>query len=126
MTINSYFTSLGISTTLAWTAFLLVILKLNPYGDYNIAFIFALFYLTLFIACTGTFTLGFTFFHSFRNNGLTLYSHLSTAFIQGLASALFIVLLLVLQSIGMLTFWYGIILAAAIFCVTFLLLSKHY
>jgi len=124
MTLNSYFVSLGTATVLSWTAFLLVILRLNPFGEYNASFTFSLFYLTLFMALVGTFTIVLASLYSMREGGLQMYVHISTAFRQGGLLAILFIGLLSLQGMSMLTWWDGLLLAGGIACVEFLLLAN--
>ena len=123
MTLNKYFISLGIATLFSWLSFVLIILKLNPFGEFNVSFTFSLFYLTLFLALTGTFTIMFSYIHSLREGGMSLYAHVSNAFRQGILLSILCVGLLVLQGLGMLTWWDGLLLAGGILCLELLFLA---
>lgn len=126
MTLNKYFFSLGAATLLSWLAFIMVVLKLNPYGDYHVSLTFILFYLTLFVSLVGSFTIVLALIHSIREGGRWLYSHISIAFRQGILLAILFIILLALQGLGMLSWWEGFLVAGGLACLEFLFFSKHY
>lgn len=125
MHINTYFGLLGCSTILSWAAFILILVKLNPYGDFHVALSLGIFYFTLFLALCGTFTICVGLLHAYNEGGRMLYSHLSTAFRQGSLLALFAVGLLALQGLRMLSWWEATLFAAGLACLEFLFLARY-
>ncbi len=95
----------------AWIGWILVITQLSPYANLSIALI--LFFITLFIALTGTFgVLGFYFrLWLFKNE--IFYKHINVSMRQGTFLSLIAVFCLVFQMLRVLTWWSGLLLVGA-------------
>lgn len=108
---HKYLAIIGVSALFAWIGWILVITQLSPYANLSIALI--LFFITLFIALTGTFgVLGFYFrLWLFKNE--IFYKHINVSMRQGTFLSLIAVFCLVFQMLRVLTWWSGLLLVGA-------------
>jgi len=126
MTLKLYTWGMKISTILSFIALGLVIYYIDP--EQSALASQGLFYLSIFLAVTGLVTL---FFTSLRKKGAgsklsqqeaSLY--IVTNFRQGALVALLVVILLVFQSVRILTWWDGLLVVAGIFIIELYFLSN--
>lgn len=93
---------------MSWAGWFLVVTKLSPFESMGLGLTF--FFLTFFIALTGTFTvLGFYFRVWLLKNEI-FYKHINVAFRQGVFLSLIAVFSLVFQMIRVLNWWSGLLL----------------
>jgi len=105
---NIYLFSVLLATILGWASWLVVINKLSPFVSGNLAL--GLFYVSLFMALTGTFTLlnhylRACFYKCTPNN-----HHLAIVLRQGIFISLLICVTLLFQRLRVLTWWDGLLL----------------
>ncbi len=108
MNYHKYLGIIGVSALFAWLGWILVVTQLSPYENMSVALI--LFFITFFIALTGTFTvLGFYFrMWLFKNE--IFYSHINISLRQGIFLSLIAIFCLVFQMLRVLTWWSGLLL----------------
>lgn len=108
MTHNRYIAYIAGAGGLAWLGFLLVITRLSPYENMEMALSF--FFLTLFIALSSTLgVIGF-YFRVWLYKNEIFYRHIGVALRQGVFLSLITVFCLVFQIIKVLTWWSGLLL----------------
>ena len=122
MTHHRYIGIIGISGLIAWIGWLLVINKLSPYESMGLSLL--LFFLTLFIALSGTFTaLGFYFrVWLFKNE--IFYRHINVSLRQGVFLSLIAIFCLVFQMMRVLSWWSGLLLVAIALLLEFYFSSR--
>ena len=127
MTYNLYMLVIAVATLFSWSAFGLVITKLSPCFKWLNEGLCTLgndkglvaFYITLFLALTGTLTIiGFYLRVYFKRNEV-YYENINVAFRQGLLVALAVCGLLALQAIRVLTWWDSLILILVLLLIEF-------
>jgi len=119
---NYLFIILGISV-LAWTGFITVLFKFDPF--FNTSTALAFFYLSLFIALTGTFTLIGYFFRIWLYRNEIFYVHLNISLRQGVLLTLIAVSCFVLLMLKVLTWWSGGLVIFASLLVELYFASKE-
>jgi hypothetical protein len=110
------------ASILCWTALILIILNTHPtVGGKNIIIFF---FISLFFALVGTFSLiGFYLRLWFSKNEL-IYSHLGPAIRQAILISLCIIVLLGLQILRLVNIWTGILVVLAILSLEFFFRTK--
>ena len=111
---HKYISTLAITGAIAWAGFAITFLKFDVKAELNIAL--PLFFITLLIALSCTFTiLGFYFrVWLFRNE--IFYKHINVAIRQGIVIAVLTIVCLLYQMMRVLTWWSGLtIIIAAVF-----------
>ena len=111
---HKYISTLAITSAIAWAGFTTTVLKFDVKTQLNIAL--PLFFITLLIALSCTFTiLGFYFrVWLFRNE--IFYKHINVAIRQGIIIAVLTIVCLLYQMMDVLTWWSGLtIIIAAVF-----------
>lgn len=112
MTFKRYLTLISFSALFSWSAWYLVIQKLNPYDSQILSL--ALFFLSLFFALTSTLTLGGFYLRKWFYKNEIFYSHLSIALRQSILLTLCIIGSLLFLMLGVLTWWDGLLLVLII------------
>ncbi len=109
---------------ISWLSWIVVILKLNPYESTGLAL--ALFFLSLLISLTCTFTLlGFYLRKWITRNEIGV-SYINTSIRQGLLLSLCTLTSLAFLMLGVLTWWNGLLVVAIIVLLEFYITSKTY
>lgn len=100
-----------IATLLCWTAWVFVLLNVDPF--YANALGFSFFYLGLFLSLVGTFSTGLFFaYRFFSGRDWPLFKFVRRSFNEATVLSGFLVFSLFLRGQGYLNFWNGIILTA--------------
>lgn len=122
MSHHRYIAIIAISALLAWVAWFLVLVKLSPFESTGLALAF--FFMTLFIALSGTFTaLGFYFrLWLFKNE--IFYKHINVSLRQGVFLSLIAVFCLVFQLMRVLSWWSGLLLVSIAVLLEFYFSAK--
>jgi len=120
---KKYILIIGLNTLLSWVAFVTVILKFNPYESVSLALAF--FYVSLFIALSGTFTLLGYFFRLWLYRNEVFYLHINISLRQGVILSLIAVCCLVLLMLNVLTWWSGGLLITAASLLEFYFTSQE-
>jgi hypothetical protein len=111
------------SSVLSWLSFFLVINRLDPFA--NTATALVSYYITLFLALTGTFTIiGFYIRLWWLKNSL-YYHNINISFRQGFLVALGVCAMLGFQSLRILNWWDGIIIVIIVTIIEFSFLSNR-
>ncbi len=119
---STYIYAILVATFISWTSFILVIFKLSPFSQPALSL--GLFYSSLFLAITGTFTLIFYFLRLWARKTEIHNSHLNTSLRQGILLSLMLVVGLGFQRLRILTWWDGLLLLAIILLLEFWFMSR--
>lgn len=109
---KSYLLGLAILAALGWSALLIVILRLDPFASTALAVPF--FLASLFLALIGTLTLAGFYFRVWFRKGEIYLQHISIALRQSIFLTIAIEVALIFQILRILTWWDGILIAAAV------------
>lgn len=122
MTHNRYISIIGVGGICAWIGWLLIITRLSPFdsGTFSIP----LFFITLFIALTSTFTVFGFYFRVWLFKNEIFYKHINIALRQGFFLSLITVFSLVFQMMRVLNWWSGFLLVIAAVLLEFYFSAK--
>ena len=121
MTLKTYLTMMLLATAICWSAWAVVINSINPETTNIIGFL--LFYISLFLAIIGSIAiLGFLVRFVLLRQEL-VFRQVAIAFRQSFSFAILIIVLLILQSFSMLTWWNILLLIAGLTMLEFFLIS---
>lgn len=112
----------GLEAVLSWAAWALVILKLDPYESTDLAL--TLFFISTFLALTGTFTIILFFLKKWKTEGQIYVKHVTISLRQGILVSICTTTCLALLMLGLLRVWNGLLLVALITLIEFYLSSK--
>ncbi len=111
MTIRQYLLMMIIGTVFAWSAVLLIMTMIDPTDTQPV--VFAVFFTSLFLALTGTFSvLGFTSRVALLGKRTLLSRQVAVSFRQAAILSVLITAALFLQSKSMLTWWNALLAVA--------------
>lgn len=117
-----YILILGIAALISWLAFYLVVNKLDPFASTGLAL--ALFFVSLFFALTSTFSVIGFYIRVWVNKNEIYYDHINVSLRQAILLTLITLGCLLFQLLGVLTWWSGLLLIAAITMIEFYLVAK--
>ena len=123
MTHHKYLAIIGVAGIVSWLAWIVVINKLDPQQSMGLAL--ALFYLSLLLALTCTFTVIGFYFRIWLNKNEVYYNHIYIAFRQGLLLTVITIGCLTFQLLQVLTWWTGLLLIAIVTMVEFYFSAKE-
>lgn len=124
MTLKQYLILMTIGTIICWLTWLLLIFSVSPADAGLTGLLF--FYFSLGLAILGTFSvLGFIIKRSVIKNDDAVFRHVKKTFRQGMLVSLYLIILLVLQSQNLLSWWNALILVMIFIIIEFAYLSKH-
>lgn len=110
MNLRQYLTTMIIATILCWTAWVFVLLNVDPFNANVLSFVF--FYIGLLLSLAGTLSiLLFFVYRLFSRRDLPLFKYVRRSFSEAMLISGFLVLVLFLRGQDYLNFWNGIILA---------------
>ncbi|QQR55110.1 hypothetical protein IPG41_00840 [Candidatus Peregrinibacteria bacterium] len=112
----------GFGTALAWGAWLLVLYKLDPFLSPSLSL--SLFFITTFIALSGTFSIVLTLLKKWKNKDQIYFKHIMISLRQGVLLSICTVLCLGLLMLGFLRIWNGLLLVALIMLIEFYFSGK--
>lgn len=115
-------TWIGGGTLIAWAAWLVVLLKLDPYTSTSLAL--ALFFTSFFVALSGTFTLLLAFLKKWRTRDQLYVKHILISLRQGILLSLCTTLCAGLLVLGFLRIWNGLLLVILMMLIEFYLSGK--
>lgn len=122
MTHHRYMAIIGIAGLIAWSGWVLVLNKISPLENLELAL--TLFFLTIFIALSSTFTtLGF-YFRVWLYKNEIYYRHINVALRQGVFLSLITIFCLVFQLVRVLNWWSGLLLVTAAMLLEFYFSSR--
>jgi len=123
MSLRKYLMLMVFASAICWTAFVLVVNNLNPYSTGILGFVF--FYVSLFLAIVGTFSLiGFVVRSRVLKEEMA-FRHVAISFRQGLWFGLLACLSLWLQSKTLLTWFNLLLLVLVLVVIEFFFLSMQ-
>lgn len=117
-----YILILGIAALISWLAFYLVVNKLDPFASTGLAL--ALFFVSLFFALTSTFSVIGFYIRVWVNKNEIYYDHINISLRQAILLTLITLGCLLFQLLGVLTWWSGLLLIAAVTMIEFYLVAK--
>lgn len=109
-------------TTLAWASWAVVLFKLDPYTNPSLAL--PLFFLSFFVALSGTFTLLLSFLKKWRSHDQIYVKHIMISLRQGILLSLCTTLCSGLLVLGFLRVWNGLLLVILMMLIEFYLSGK--
>lgn len=113
MTHHRYLLYVGIAGLVSWTAWFIVLNKLDPFESTSLAL--GLFFLSLFFALSCTFTIIGFYFRLWLNKNEVYSSHIHIAFRQGIELTVIALGCIMFLILGVLNWWSGFLL---ILCVS--------
>lgn len=122
MTLRSYLIGMLISTIFCWAAFLLLIIYVDPEQASFIGFLS--FYVSLFFALIGTFTLVGFYLRVWFSKNEVLFAHVTPSFRQAILLSIILIVSLILQSFRLLTWWDGALLVGSVVLLEFYFMSR--
>jgi len=113
MSLRQYITIMLIATVLCWTSWVFVIINIDPFEARALSFSF--FYISLFFALVGTFSvIIFGVYSFFLHKNEPMFRSVQKSFRDSLIVSLFLTILLFLQGKNLLNIWNTIVLFAAL------------
>lgn len=113
---------ISVGTMIGWAAWLVVLFKLDPYRAPSLAL--PLFFASLFIAFSGTFTLLLSFLKKWRSHDQIYVKHIMISLRQGILLSLCTGLCSGLLILGFLRIWNGLLLVILMMLIEFYLSGK--
>lgn len=111
MTLRQYITTMAVATLLCWSAWVFVIVNVNPFEAGFASFLF--FYASLFLALIGTVSvISFFIYRFIDKDKLPLFRYVQMSFRQSLVVSSVLTGLLYLQAHQWLSVWLAVLLAA--------------
>lgn len=122
MTLRRYLIGMLISTLTCWTAWVVVLIYIDPEKSGFIGFLS--FYISLFFALVGTLSLAGFYLRRWLSRNEILFAHITPSFRQGVLLSVCFIGCLILQSFRILTWWDGILFVTAIALLEFYFMSR--
>ncbi|MCC7432178.1 hypothetical protein IT412_01495 [Candidatus Peregrinibacteria bacterium] len=122
MSHNRYISIIGAAAAVSWLSFYLVYSKLDPFASTGLAL--ALFFISLFFALTGSFTVIGFYLRVWFNRNEIYYDHINVSLRQGILLTLIALGSLLFQLLGVLTWWSGLLLIGVVTMIEFYLVAK--
>ncbi len=122
MTFKQFILLMGIATASLWLGWWWTVISIDPFTTNFLGFL--LFYLTLFLALMGSFTLLGVYLRKMRMPDALLFHLVTLSSRQGVLLSLFLLLLLILQSQRWLRLWNLILFLVIAFIVEFVFVYK--
>ncbi len=119
---NKYLGIIGGAGAITWIGWTLVVTQLSPYKNMPISLI--LFFLTLFIALTCTFTVIGFYFRIWLLKNEIFYQHINISLRQGFFLSLIAILCLIFQIMKVLTWWSGLLVITSAILLEFYFSAK--
>jgi hypothetical protein len=121
---KNYLLGLAITTLLGWIAFVIVILRLDPFTSRALANLF--FFSALFFALVGTISIIGFYGRVWLLRGEIYLAHISIALRQAILITLAIEVAMIFQILRILTWWDGVLIAFAVGLVEIYFSSRDY
>lgn len=119
---RQYLITIGLTAALSWAAWIIVLLKLDPYESTGMAL--GLFFVSLLFALIGTFTLLGFGLRRWIGKQEIYYHHLTVSLRQGLLLSICTLISIMLLILGLLTWWNGLLLVTVALLIELYLTSK--
>lgn len=121
MTLRQLLIIISIGTTLCWATWLMVVINIDPTTSGTFGFL--LFYTCLFCALLGSFFLATFLWRKLFNKNSIEYQIVGTSFRQSFSFGILVILMLVLKSHDLLTWWNMLMVIAGLTLIEFFFLS---
>lgn len=121
---KKYLQPLLTASIISWIGWAVVIIKLDPYESTGLAL--ALFFLSLLIALTCTFSLIGFYLRKWLTLNEANISYINTSIRQGLLLSLCTLICISFLMLGVLTWWNGLLVVVVIILLEFYITSKNY
>lgn len=118
-----YIAGVFMATILGWASWIVVINNLSPFISEYLAL--TLFYASLFIALTGTFSLLNYYLRITLNKTKNYFQHLNAALRQGSLLSLMVCAGLVFQRLRVLTWWDGFLLLIIVLLIEYYFMARE-
>lgn len=112
----------GLGTALAWAGWAVVLEKLDPFTNPNLAL--PLFFITTFVSLSGTFTILLSLLKKWKSKDQMYLKHVMISLRQGVLLSLCTTLCLGLLMLGFLRVWNGLILVTLMMLIEFYFSGK--
>lgn len=119
---KSYIISIGLTSAISWTAWALVINKLDPYETTGMGLI--LFFISLLFALIGTFTLLGFGLRQWMGEKEISYHHLSVSLRQGSLLSLCTIVCIGFLILGILKWWNGLLVVTIAILIEMLITRR--
>jgi len=123
MTHRYYTLGIFITTILGWASWLVVINNISPFISGYLALV--LFYSSLFIALTGTFSILNYYLRITLNKSKNYFQHLNTALRQGSLLSIMVCAGLIFQRLRVLTWWDALLLLVIVLLIEYYFMSRE-
>lgn len=117
MTHHRYISIIAIAGLFSWMGWFLVLFKLSPYE--SMGFSLALFFVTLFLALSTSFTVVGFYFRVWLFKNEIFYKHINISLRQGVFLGLISIFTLVFQMLRVLYWWTGLLLIFVVVLLEF-------
>ena len=118
---KGYFLLLLIASVFGWASVILILLRVDPFNSDTATF--ALFYVSVGFALYGTFFLLGWFLRKLLIRRMSLDYYIEILFRQTLLAAVLVIVLLLLQSVRLLSWWNSLLVALAFLFLEYFLIS---
>lgn len=123
MTIKQFLTIISFATLMCWGTWVVVLWNIDPFEASMLHMLF--FYLSLFLALTGTITsILYGWYHFFGDVQIPVFRYVKKSMKQGISIAMAIITLLLLQAVQVLNLWTLTMIALIIAFVASLKVSQ--
>jgi len=122
MTHSIYIVGIFLAAILGWASWLVVINNLSPFISGYLAL--SLFYASLFIALTGTFSLLNYYLRITINKEGNYFQHLNTALRQGSLLSIMVCVGLIFQRLRVLTWWDALLLLVIVLLIEYYFMAR--
>lgn len=112
----------SLATILSWAAWILVVMKLDPYESTRLAL--SLFFISTALALTGTFTIVLFFLKKWRAQNNVYVKHVLISLRQGVLLSICTSICMALLMLGLLRVWNGLLIVMLMMLLEFYLSSK--
>lgn len=123
MRIRAYLSLIGLGTCLAWVAWAIILLNIDP-TEASVPE-FGVFYLTLFCGLVGTLTFFMTIFRVFVLRRKVVGREIRVAFRHSILFSVVTIFSLFLSAVEKFSFWYTLILIIGVAGIEYLFLQMH-
>lgn len=123
MSLRKFLVFMTLVTLICWVGWMTVLFYIDPDTTGFVGLF--LFYISLFFALIGTFTLGGFFFRVWFTKTEMIFQHVGIAFRQSVFFSVLLVGALVLQGLAMLTWWNSLFLLLAMIVLEYFFLSRR-
>lgn len=119
---TKYLIPTGLAAFFSWTAWILVVVKINPYESTALAL--PLFFLSLFFALISTFTILGFYLRKYLNHHEVHFNYINISLRQGILLSFCALGCLAFLLLGVLTWWDSLLLVFIVTLIEFYLTAK--